>query len=73
MSCPRCGADNQCAVVSNEDVATTGQSKAAGCAGDLTCWCFQVPLTPAQRAFLPASSSCYCAACLQALVLEIAP
>lgn len=69
MSCPRCGADNQCAVAATEQVTAVAQAKT--CAGDLSCWCFQVPLSLEQRALLPKSTSCYCAACLDFLVKEI--
>lgn len=68
MSCPRCGADNQCAVAAKTQVTAAAQTK---CAGDLSCWCFQVQLTPEQRALLPKSTSCYCAVCLDFLVQEI--
>ncbi len=71
MSCPRCGADNQCLVERASDVVLSTAVQASGCAGDQSCWCFQVPLTPVQRALLPVSSSCYCAACLDALVKEV--
>jgi hypothetical protein len=69
MSCPRCGADNQCAVATKAQVSAVAPTER--CAGDLSCWCFQVQLTPEQRALLPKSTSCYCAACLDFLVQEI--
>ena len=68
MSCPRCGADNQCAVATKAPNASVAQTQT--CAGDVSCWCFQVPLTAEQRALLPKSTSCYCAACLNFLVRE---
>lgn len=68
MSCPRCGADNQCVMA---QTTTTAAPSKQGCAGDLSCWCFQVPLTVQQREQLPKSTSCYCATCLAALVQEI--
>jgi len=71
MSCPRCGADNQCAMEADPKLATGANPNRADCAGDQSCWCFQVPLTSAQRAMLPASNSCYCAACLEFLVRDI--
>jgi len=71
MSCPRCGAANQCLMEAAVKVGATTDVKGAGCTGDQRCWCFQVPLTSAQRAMLPQSNSCYCAACLDILVQEI--
>lgn len=71
MSCPRCGADNQCLVTSAASVGTNLNTKTAACAGDVSCWCFQVPITAEQRLLLPKSDSCYCAACLDELVREI--
>ncbi len=68
MSCPRCGADNQCAMVK---APVTANALNQTCAGDVSCWCFQVPLTVKQREQLPKSASCYCAACLAVLVQEI--
>lgn len=69
MTCPRCGADNLCAVTAKKTVSTLPQT--AGCAGDQSCWCFQVQLSSEQRALLPKSTSCYCAVCLELLVREI--
>ncbi|MBU1438270.1 MAG: cysteine-rich CWC family protein [Gammaproteobacteria bacterium] len=71
MSCPRCGAENQCLVESGQMVTTSNPSQMTGCSKDQNCWCFKVPLTPLQRASLPTSSSCYCAACLDILVKEV--
>ncbi|MFN6970454.1 MAG: cysteine-rich CWC family protein [Rheinheimera sp.] len=68
MSCPRCGTDNQCQMTS---VAPSINSQQTSCGGDASCWCFQLVLTPEQRALLPSSSSCYCAACLDELVTAI--
>ncbi len=71
MSCPRCGADNQCLMETAEKVAVINDAKDSGCAGDQSCWCFQIPLTSEQRAMLPVSNVCYCASCLELLVREI--
>jgi hypothetical protein len=71
MSCPRCGADNQCQVASATNAGTSVNAKTAICTGNQSCWCFQVPITAEQRLLLPKSDSCYCAACLDALVREI--
>lgn len=69
MSCPRCGGDNQCAVAAKSPAIIVTPNEV--CAGDQSCWCFAVVMTPEQRQRLPKSSSCYCAACLNFLVQEI--
>jgi len=68
MSCPRCGADNQCGAAA---IAATSGDSGPGCTRDQQCWCFQVQLTADQRTTLPQSAACYCAACLDVLVRDI--
>ena len=69
MNCPRCGGENQCALATLASDQQTPSEQA--CRGDVSCWCFQVAITPEQRARLPQSASCYCQACLDALVREL--
>lgn len=69
MNCPRCGANNRCGVTVKEPQSLPK----ADCAGDLSCWCFQLQLTAEQRAQLPESASCYCLTCLEWLTREVHP